>query len=104
MLEKYKELNKIYENYVILIVNGKFLETFNKDAIVVNRLVGYKLMIYRKYVKLGFSIDFKNRVLIELEKNNINYIVYYNSIVDKVKFKYNMYKKYYMDFINMVEN
>ena len=45
MLEDYRKLKIVYKDYVIMMINGKFMEVFNKDAVVINRLIGYKLMV-----------------------------------------------------------
>lgn len=98
MLEKYYRLKVLYKNYVVLIKNGNFFEVFNKDAIVMNRIFGYKVMFYKKYLKLGFSIDLRNIVFRKLEKNNINYIIFDKELIDKVKFKRNRYEEFYFEF------
>ena len=93
MIELHKNLKEIYKDYVILMIKGNFVETFNKDAIVINGLIGYKLMVYKKYIKIGFRIDYKNKVFYELEKSSINYIVWQENIIDVVKYKTSRYNE-----------
>ena len=50
MLEIYRNLKEMYKEYVIFMINGKFIEVYNRDAIVINRLMGYKLMLYEKHI------------------------------------------------------
>ena len=101
MLGIYRNLKEIYKEYVIFMINGKFIEVYNRDAIVINRLMGYKLMLHEKHIKLGFRVDYKNKVFSELEKNSVNYIIWHLNTIDVIKHKINRYNEFYEEFLKL---
>ena len=85
LYEKYLINKNKYNNYVVLIKSGIFIETFDKDAIIINKLLGYKL-INNNNIRLGFSDKALNKVLLELRDNQINYVLIDNVCIDKKKY------------------
>lgn len=96
MLEKYYDCRVKYKDYVILIKIGNFYEVFEKDAIILNTLLGYKIKRFSKTFKLGFPLSKIDDVIQILKHNHINYVVYDKSISFE-SFDTNKYNNYSVD-------
>ena len=92
--EKYNKYKEIYNDYLILIKNGNFYLALNNDAILMNRLFGYQIKEFTNFIKAGFPINSLNKIVIKLDNLNVNYLIIDNEIIEKRKFKENLYKKY----------
>lgn len=93
MFEKYYDCKVKYKDYIILIKVGNFYEAFEKDAIILNRLLGYKVKRFSKTFKLGFPLSKIDDVINILKCKNINYVLYDNNVKAK-KFDNNSYNDY----------
>ena len=100
MQERYNKYKLIYANYVILIKNGNFYNIFNRDAIIMSKLLEYKIIVKKNRLKIGFPLTSLDKVTAILENNNLNYIVVDQDIVDKEKFKNNTYENYIDEIID----
>lgn len=100
MQEKYNKYKLIYTNYVILIKNGNFYNIFNRDAIIMSKLLDYKIIVKKNYLKMGFPLISLDKVISVLSNNNINYITVDQDIIDKEKFKNNNYENYIDEIID----
>ena len=96
--EKYLFYKVKYEEYVLLIKSGNFYVSLNKDAIVINNLLKYKIIESTNFIKIGFPSSSLNKVLKILENQKINYLIIEDEIINKQKYKTNNYSKYIDNF------
>lgn len=96
MLEKYYNYKIKYKNYIILIKSGNFYEVLEKDALIINKLLGYKIKRFSKTFKTGFPISKLDNILCILKSNHINYIVVNDNEI-KEEFIDNKYIDYKFD-------
>lgn len=96
MFEKYYEYKSKYKDYIIFIKVGTFYETIENDALILSKLLGYKIKRFSKSFKCGFPVSKINDVLNAISKNKINYLVIEDE-VNKVTFADNRYTKYNFD-------
>ena len=97
MLEKYYKYKLDYRNYIILIKCGSFYEVLDKDAFIMNKIMGYKLKKLSNTFKAGFPINSLNKVLNKLNESSINYILVEDKITLKKEFKNNNYLNYHFE-------
>jgi hypothetical protein len=103
MIEEYYKYKIEYKEYIILIKSGNFYEILDKDAIILNKLLNYKLSKLSDTVKCGFPISSLEKVKIILKDKKINYIVVEKDIiVCKEQFENNTYSNYKYD-INTIK-
>lgn len=97
-----------YENYILLFKSGNFYVSLNNDALVLNKIMGYKIIQNKELLKIGFPISSLNKVLKVLEDKNVNYLIIDREIIDNVKYKKNNYENYldkqYIDINNKIDN
>ena len=97
--EKYKELKLNHPKSIIFIKSGSFFITFNQDAIIINKILNYKIKkLNNDYIRVGFPISSINKVSEMLTRNEINYIIYEDDIIDNIKFNHNKYNNYIAEF------
>ena len=94
MKEKYLIYKLEYSKYILLFKGGNFYISLNKDAIVMNNIFNYKIKESTNFIKTGFPINSLNKVLIELESKNVNYLVINEKIINKQKYKKNNFDNY----------
>jgi len=92
--EKYLIYKLEYSKYILLFKGGNFYISLNKDAIVMNNIFNYKIKESTNFIKTGFPINSLNKVLIELESKNVNYLVINEKIINKQKYKKNNFDNY----------
>lgn len=97
MLEKYYNYKIIYKDYMIFIKSGNFYELFEKDALIINKILGYKIKRFSKTFKSGFPISKINYVLNLVCENSINYVVIEEKEKIIKKFEKNKYLDFYFD-------
>lgn len=95
--EKYLTYKLEYPEYILLLKNGNFYISLNNDAIVINSIFKYKIKESNDIIKTGFPLNTLNKVLIELDKKEVNYLVIDDKIITKEKFKNNNYSNYQND-------
>ena len=94
MKDKYYELKLIYKDYIIFLNSGNFYICINNDAYILNKIFSYKIIEAKDYIKVGFPVTSLNKILMEINKREINYVVVNKDIVDKQKYKNNNYSNY----------
>ncbi len=98
MLEKYYKYRVDYKDYLILIKSGVFYECISKDALIMDKIFGYKIKKLNNTFRSGFPVKNIASVIDILEKNNLNYIIVNNDAIEK---KYecdnNKYSNYNFD-------
>ena len=98
MLEKYYMYRVKYMNYIIIIKYGNFYETFDKDALIINKLFDYKINKLKNTFKVGFPISSINNIISKLDNCSINYVVIDNeNIVNNKVFGNNHYSDYFFN-------
>ena len=91
MLETYYKYRVIYKDYILFIKVGNFYEVFDKDAIIISKLLNYKIKFIKNNIKVGFPINSLNNVVNKL--NNINDVVIdNNNIIDIKEYEDNKYE------------
>ena len=88
--------------------NGNFYISLNNDALVMNNIFNYKIIVISNYIKIGFPINSLNKVSTKLDELKINYIIYDKLIIQKIKFTPNNYKKFvkennYLVYLNRID-
>lgn len=104
MLEKYYNQKIRYKDYVILIKCGSFYETFEKDALIINTLLKYKIKKFSKTFKSGFPTLKLNVILKILEENHLNYVVLDEIEMIKKEFDDNKYQNFNFDIDRIMLN
>lgn len=93
MIEKYYNCKVKYNDYLIFIKSGSFYEVLEKDALILNSLVGYKIKRLSNCIKLGFPLSKIDDICNIVSSNKINYIIYNNELEIK-EFKDNKYNSF----------
>lgn len=70
--DKYQELKIGNPDYLVLIKSGNFYLTIEDDAYMMNLLFDYKII----KGKIGFPLNALERVMGELEKETVNYVIF----------------------------
>ncbi len=102
LIDKYNDYKERFPKYVIIIKCGNFYEVFNEDSYVIHNLCNYKVRIIGDYRKLGFPILAYNKVIDNLNKRKVNYIIVNEKDYIKNKFNKNNYDKY-LDYTDSIQ-
>ena len=103
MLELFKELKVKYQDYLLLFKSGSFYISFDSDALVLNQLFGYKILILKNNIKVGFPVRLIDKNTTIISQRKINYmIIDQKKIIDKNKYKFNNYTKYGSNICDMI--
>lgn len=95
MLEEYYKYKTDYSEYIIIIKSGNFYGVIDKDAMIVNKLFGYKISKLSDTVKCGFPVTSIDKVMKVLDEHVISYIVIENNnIIISKSFEENSYNKF----------
>lgn len=94
MKEKYDLYKLNYKKYIVLFKCGNFYLALNDDAIVMNNVFKYKINESANFIKVGFPITSLNKIISELDKKQINYILVDKDITLKNKNINNKYNNY----------
>ena len=94
MKNKYDFYKLEYKNYIILFKCGNFYISINDDANIMNNILNHKIIDNGSFIKTGFPVFSLNKIIIELENKQINYLIIDNEIIHKMKFKNNNYNNY----------
>ena len=86
----YEELKEKYNDYLILIINGKFYDALGDDGKILHIIQNYKYLRNRS----GFPVNSLNDVTDRLSLYHINYLVFNNDIEYKIEFKDNTYQSF----------
>ena len=105
MLEEYYKYKTNYNEFIIIIKSGNFYEVIDKDALIVNKLFGYKISKLSDTIKCGFPITSIEKVVNILNEQYINYIIIENNnITINKSFDKNSYNKFDLDINNIKYN
>ena len=109
MFEVYKDLKERYPKSIMLIKSGGFYECLCDDCIIINKLLGYKIKRWNKYIRCGFPVASLVKVTSILTKYEINYIIYDKDNTKVIRFSHNHYNDYITDYnyitiINRIDN
>ena len=78
MLEEFYRYKALYKDSVILIKVGNFYEILDKDAMILNKVLGYKLTKLSNTLKCGFPVSSLSKVKEILDEKHLNYVVVEN--------------------------
>ena len=67
LYDKYLEIKRKYQEYIILLKSGRFYKTFDTDAVIINYLLNYNVIDN----KIGFPLESLFKVKNILKRNNI---------------------------------
>ena len=105
MLDLFRMYKIEYKDYIVLIKSGSFYISFDEDAVILNKIFGYKIVPLKNNIKVGFPISLRDKNIDMLERKKINYVIIEDKkLATSLKFKFNNYKKYkenYLDFISI---
>lgn len=102
MIETYYKYKSSYNNYILLIKSGNFYEIFDKDALILNDLFGYKVKKYKNSLKVGFPISKLNDILDKL--SDYNYLVIDKEVQEKNETDNNKYSEKEFDVSRILFN
>lgn len=95
MLEKYYKYKIDYNDYVVLVKAGNFYECFGNDALVLNKLLNYKIKLFKNTLKVGFPVNGIESIKDILKIHNIYYMVINDDKPILTNFDYkNLYNNY----------
>ena len=98
MLEKYYTYKVKYKEYIVMLKYGNFYEILGNDALIINKLFGYKLNKLSNTFKVGFPVSSLENIINKLNNYSINYIVIdKEKITKKKEFELNNYSNYEFD-------
>lgn len=94
-----------YKDYVLLIESGMFMESYNDDASLLNKVLGYKILSKNSMIRVGFPSNNLSKVILMLESKHINYLVLNknNEIINRKKYKDNKYDNYSNNVSNLLD-
>ena len=94
-----------YKDYILLIESGMFMESYNDDASLLNKILGYKILSKNSMIRIGFPSNNLSKVILILESKHINYLVLNknNEIINRKKYKDNNYDKYTNDTFSLLD-
>ena len=109
MYDVYRSLKEKYPKSIILIKSGGFYECLCDDCIIINKLLGYKIRRWNKYIRCGFPVASLVKVKSILTKCEVNYIIYDKDNTKVIRFNHNHYNDYIIDYnyntiINRIDN
>ena len=102
MLEKYYKYKIDYKDYIVFIKCGSFYEVMGNDALIINKLFGYKIKKLSNTFKVGFPCSNIDRITNILDSKEINYIIVDEDNFKDKPFENNKYKEYTFD-LNKLE-
>ena len=73
MKEKYIRVKGMYKEYLVFVKSGNFWNVFYADAVILHYVTGYKISNH----KLGFPLKVLGKVLSQVSKLNISYVLVY---------------------------
>ena len=95
MLEKYYKYRIDYNDYVVIVKTGNFYECFGNDALVLNKLLNYKIKLFKNTLKVGFPVNGIESVKDILKIHSIYYMVINDDKPILTNFDYkNLYNNY----------
>ena len=98
MLEKYYMYKIKYKEYIVMLKYGNFYEILGNDALIINKLFGYKLNKLSNTFKVGFPVSSLHNIISRLNNCMINYLVVDRDEIIKIRdFEINNYNKYTFD-------
>ena len=87
-----------YKEYIVMLKYGNFYEILGNDALIINKLFGYKLNKLSNTFKVGFPVSSLDNIISRLNNCMINYLVVDRDEIIKIRdFEINNYNKYTFD-------
>ena len=87
-----------YPNHLVMLKVGNFYELYNIDAYIISNIMNYNLKNINDVIRAGFPIVSFNKVIENLNKLKINYLVIEKEDVYKVKIKKNFKVNNYLNY------
>lgn len=76
IIDTIKTIKKVQNEDVIMVLIGKFVYSYGKDAYIMSYIFGYKLKLIENNIYVcAFPKNGLNKVMAKLENKKINYIV-----------------------------
>lgn len=98
MLEKYYTYKVKYKEYIIMMKYGNFYEILGNDALIMNKLLNYKISKLSNTFKVVFPTSSLENIINKLNNYSINCIVIdKEKIENKKEFEFNNYNNYQFD-------
>ena len=98
MLEKYYTYKMKYKEYIIMMKYGNFYEILGNDALIMNKLLNYKISKLSNTFKVVFPTSSLENIINKLNNYSINCIVIdKEKIENKKEFEFNNYNNYQFD-------
>ena len=91
------EKKKIFPLYLIMIQSGNFYEVYGEDALIFNKIFGYKVKKVSNSFRVGFPLIALNKVMNKLNELKINYAYVDNYNMNRKKFNKNYYEIFKQD-------
>lgn len=70
--QHFKELTKTYSNHILMFKAGAMVQVFDEDAVLLNRLLGYKLNLLgtkEAYLRAGFPYNILEKVIKQIKSD-----------------------------------
>lgn len=91
LFEKYKYLKNMNNKKVYIFLIGKFYTCLGEDAILLNKIFGYKIKdFYSQTTKVGFPVEGLSKVEKILKINNIEYEIFNKTLLENHSIKDNI--------------
>ncbi|MBS7021159.1 MAG: hypothetical protein KH135_04765 [Firmicutes bacterium] len=108
VIDYYQEYKEKYPEYIIFIKVGKFYEVYFEDTKLIHILTGYKISKTQNGVEqVGFPTTSLSKVIKEISKRKINYILIEKDevykIVEKKRFQRNQYSDIKQQFYDVYQ-
>lgn len=94
----YVQKKSLFPSYLIMLQCGNFYEVYGDDALIFNKIFGYKVKKVSGSFRVGFPLVALNKVTSKLNELKINYVFIDGGNINKKRFN----KNYYDVFISQV--
>lgn len=105
MIDLFRQLKLDYQDFLLIIKSGNFYVLFDEDAIIMNKLFGFKINDLKNNIKVGFPVNSIDKYINMLKELEINYLIIENmEIVDESindNNSFNDYKESVFEYISI---
>lgn len=91
LYDVYLEKKQEFPLFLILIQSGNFYEVYGEDALIFNKIFGYKVKKVSNASRVGFPLIALFKVTTKLKQLKINYVIVEKNNLTKKKFNKNYY-------------